>query len=97
MNEAVPPQASQNPQGPIEKDDISNIDIRSAIHSLTQVLSTQVSRHTRVQVNPNATSRIRDFTRINPLTFYGSKVEEDPQGFIYKGFKVVDVMGVSSQ
>ena len=27
-------------------------------------------------------SRLRDFTRMNPLTFYGSKVEEDPQEFI---------------
>ncbi|WMV45709.1 hypothetical protein MTR67_039094, partial [Solanum verrucosum] len=42
-------------------------------------------------------SRIRDFTRINPLTFFGSKVEEDPQGFIDEVFKVLDVMGVSPQ
>ena len=25
---------------------------------------------------------LRDFTRINPPTFYGSKVEENPQDFI---------------
>ncbi|WP_353805582.1 hypothetical protein, partial [Acinetobacter baumannii] len=27
-------------------------------------------------------SRLRDFTRMNPPTFYVSKVEEDPQEFI---------------
>ena len=69
------------------------------IHSLSQVLATQVARDSRLQVNPNAStteSRIRDFTRMNPPTFFGSKVEEDPQGFIVEVFKVLDAMGVSS-
>ena len=34
---------------------------------------------------------------MNPPTFFDSKVEEDPQGFIYEVFKVLDAMGVSSQ
>ena len=33
---------------------------------------------------------------MNSATFYGSKVEEDPQGFIDEVFKVLDDMGVSS-
>ena len=64
------------------------------------MLDTQVSRYARVQVNPNAsttTLRMRDFTRTNTSTFFGSKVEKDPQGFIDEVFKVVDVMGVTSQ
>ena len=32
-----------------------------------------------------------------PPTFLGSKVEEDPQGFIDEVFKVLEAMGVSSQ
>ena len=73
-----------------------NVEIRASTHILTQVLATQVSRDTRVQVVPydsTTTSRIRDFTRINTPTYYGSKVEEDPQRFIHEVFKVLDVMG----
>ena len=42
LNYAVPPQAPQNPQVPIEEGDMSNFEIRDVIHSLTQVLATQV-------------------------------------------------------
>ena len=79
---------------------MSNVKIRSAIHSLTHVLATQVVRDARVQVkqNDNTTaSRIRYFTRMNPPTFFGSKVEEDPQGFIDEVFNVLDAMGISYQ
>ncbi|XP_049382861.1 uncharacterized protein LOC125847242 [Solanum stenotomum] len=41
-------------------------------------------------------SRLRDFTRMNPSTFLGSKVNEDPQGFLEKVYKIVEAMGVSS-
>ena len=78
---------------------MSNVETRSAIHNLTQVLATQVAREGRVQVNPNSnttTSRIRDFTRMNPPTFLCSKVEEELKGFIDEVFKVLDVVGVSS-
>ena len=48
------------------------------------------------KVNPNFSTTdlcIRDFTRMNPPIFYGSKVEEDPQGIIDEVFKVLDGMG----
>lgn len=64
------------------------------------MLATLVSSDTRVQVNPNAnttTSRSWDFTRMNPPTIYGSKVEEDPQGFIDEVMKILDAMDVSSK
>ncbi|KAK4712764.1 hypothetical protein R3W88_018671 [Solanum pinnatisectum] len=79
---------------------MSNVVIRMTIQNLTHVLAAQVTSDARVQVNPNArktTSRIRDFKRMNPPTFFGSKVEEDPQGFIDELFKVLHVMGVSPQ
>ena len=30
-----------------------------------------------------------------PLTFHGTKVDEDPQSFIYEIFKVMDAIGVT--
>ena len=43
----------------------------------------------------NPTSRIRDFMRMNPPIFHGTKVDEYPQGFICEVFKVVDSMGAT--
>ena len=33
---------------------------------------------------------------MNPLTFYGSKVEEDPQDFIIKSYNILYAMGLYS-
>ncbi|KAF3651801.1 putative auxin-induced protein 5NG4-like [Capsicum annuum] len=44
----------------------------------------------------SAAAGIRDFTRINPPSFFGSKPDEDPQEFIDQVQKVIDIMGVTS-
>ncbi|WMV51369.1 hypothetical protein MTR67_044754 [Solanum verrucosum] len=41
-------------------------------------------------------ARIKDFTRMNPLEFHGSKVDEDPQQFIDEMYKIVEVMRFST-
>ena len=42
-------------------------------------------------------SRLWDFMRMNPPTFLGSKVGEDPQAFFDKVYKTFHVMGVNSR
>ena len=80
---------------------MSTVEIKgSYFHILSLVLATQVSSDTKVQVNPNTSttsSRIREFTRMNPPTFFDSKVEKYQQGFIDEVFKVLDAMVVSSK
>ena len=41
-------------------------------------------------------TRLMEFLRMNPLKFYGSKVDEDLNGFIDEVYKVLEIMGVSS-
>ena len=41
-------------------------------------------------------SRLRDFTRMIRSTFYGYKVEEDPQNFIDEVYKILLAMGLST-
>ena len=41
-------------------------------------------------------SRLRDFTRMNPPTFYGSKVNQDPQDFLDEFYIILFDMGVTS-
>lgn len=79
---------------------MSNIEKREAIHSVTQVLSTQVASDTREQVIPNSrttASGIRYFTRMNPPTLFGSKVKKYLKWFIDEVFKLIEAMGVSSK
>ena len=42
-------------------------------------------------------SKLRDFVSLNPPTFLGSKVGEDPQAFLDEVYKIVHAMGVSSR
>lgn len=42
-------------------------------------------------------SMVGDFARINPLEFYGLRVDEGPQEFINEVYKVIEIIGVSSE
>ena len=46
--------------------------------AMTAQANSEVIPRAHQQVTTMA-SHVRDFTRMNPPTFYGSKVEEDPQ------------------
>ncbi|WMV33218.1 hypothetical protein MTR67_026603 [Solanum verrucosum] len=58
----------------------------------------QANREVVIFVNPKVgttATTMRDFTRMNPLEFHFSKVEEDPQEFIDEVYKVLIIMGVT--
>ena len=65
----------------------------------SQDMTTQANRevvhHPHQRVNTMA-SCLRDFTQMNPPTFYGSKVDEDPQEFIDEISKILLSMGCST-
>lgn len=51
-----------------------------------------------VSANPTGgmyANKLREFLRMNSSKLYGSKVEEDPNEFIDKAYKVLEIMGVS--
>ncbi|TMW97730.1 hypothetical protein EJD97_005070 [Solanum chilense] len=101
------PQVPTIRQAPFVEGDMTNADLRPAVMNLTQLIMAQahvVNNHFVTQDNqgvgpqPNAStpaSTIGDFMTMNPPTFHGTKVDEDPQGFIYEIFNVVDAMGVT--
>ncbi|XP_049362573.1 uncharacterized protein LOC125827304 [Solanum verrucosum] len=79
-------------------ENMTNAEIRLAFLMLAQVMTAQVSREVVALVDPimsRATLKVRDFVRMNPLEFYGSKVGEGPQEFIDEVSKMLDLVGVT--
>ncbi|XP_047269505.1 uncharacterized protein LOC124899265 [Capsicum annuum] len=83
---------------PIPPSGASDPDIKGAIQLLTQLVAAQAQRQ-NVDI-PVATqegiakSRIKDFLRMNPPEFTGSKLTEDPQYFIDETHRICKVMWV---
>ncbi|KAH0670724.1 hypothetical protein KY285_025700 [Solanum tuberosum] len=101
VNQGVPQgnQAPQDKQALIDSPAMTNVEIRSAFLILAQSMMAQTNRDVGAHVNPSGNStasRLRDFTRMNPLIFFGSNVGEDPQDFVEEVYKIIDVMGVTS-
>ncbi|WMV24741.1 hypothetical protein MTR67_018126 [Solanum verrucosum] len=79
---------------------MTNEEIRVAFITLAQALMAQANRDVGPRVNANESttaSRLRDFVRMNPPNFLGSRVGKDPQEFLDEVYKIVNAMGVSSR
>ncbi|XP_049391772.1 uncharacterized protein LOC125856302 [Solanum stenotomum] len=61
-------------------------------------MTVQANREVIAPVNlilGTTSTRIREFRRMYPLEFHGSKVDEGPQEFIDEVYKIVGIMGLS--
>ena len=95
----VPPQRLQGDQVPIGNQDnevpvvppaMTNEEIRAAFLTLAHAMTAQANRDVGPRVNANestAASRLRDFVRMNPPIFLGSRIGEDPQRFLDEIYK----------
>ena len=60
---------------------VSHAEFRVVFTTLAQSMAAQNERLPVILANPVATpkvARVRDFTRMNPLSFHGSKSDKDP-------------------
>ena len=71
----------------------------NAFTSQVQAMMAQVNREVRPRVPHhvnNMAYHLRDFTRMNPHIFFGSKVDEDPQDFVDEVYKIFDALVMTS-
>ena len=92
---------------PFVDGDITNAELSTFLINFIQVMTAQfhvINNYFISQANKGyrpqqdastPASRIRDFMRMKPTTFHGTKVDEDPQCLIDEVFNVVDAMGVT--
>ncbi|TMW87254.1 hypothetical protein EJD97_020207 [Solanum chilense] len=97
MNEEIPPQVEQVPQGgqdvqgvqgaqvPPQDDHVPNVEGYIEVPEMANV------------VESTMTSRLRDFARMNPPIFLVSKVGEDPQEFLDGVYRIFSAMRVTSK
>ncbi|XP_015072625.1 uncharacterized protein LOC107016782 [Solanum pennellii] len=72
--------------------------MEQAITMQGQAMTDQVNRQNIQRENPPVCSmddRLRDFTRMNPPIFTGSKTSEDPQDFVDEVHKILVAMGAT--
>ncbi|TMW96555.1 hypothetical protein EJD97_007171 [Solanum chilense] len=88
----VPPleQVTMGDKVPLIPPPIMDGEIREVFLNLAQAMTSQaMTAQVNREVGPNMAqhastmaSRLRDFTRMNPPVFFGSKMDEDPKYFL---------------
>ena len=90
----VPPQvqADVNDQVPIHSPAMTDGEVRESLFQMSQAISNQcqaitaqANREVVLRENQHASimaTRVRNFTRMNPPVFFGSKVDEDHKDFL---------------
>ncbi|XP_060172507.1 uncharacterized protein LOC132603455 [Lycium barbarum] len=66
-----------------------------AIHLLTQLVAVQPQRQNVSSSDQAASTKARDFMSLNPPKFFGSKPDEDPQGFIDEILRTLKIVHAS--
>ncbi|XP_069145932.1 uncharacterized protein [Solanum lycopersicum] len=98
VNVGVHPQGNQNaPQ--VWWGEGSLLQMDQDITPQAQDITAQANREVVPRENQQAGTmarRLRDFTRMNPSIYFGSKVDEDPQDFLDVIYKILLSMGVST-
>ena len=75
-------QAAANDQVPVNPPAMTDGEVRAALFQMTQTIMSQANRKVVPRENQHASimvSRLKDFTRMNPPMFLGSKVDETPR------------------
>uniref|UniRef100_M1DIU1 Gag-pol protein n=1 Tax=Solanum tuberosum TaxID=4113 RepID=M1DIU1_SOLTU len=75
----------------------TNEDLRDALTLFAQAMANQANHGAQAPQAPTPASRVRDFVRMNPPEFYGSKLDEDPQEFSDEVHKLLAIMGLRSE
>ena len=91
-------------QAPINPPPLTDEAIRAALFQMSQDITTQAkamvaqaNREVVPRANqqvPTVACRLKDFSWMNPPTFYGFKFEEDPYNFIYEIYNILYAMGL---
>uniref|UniRef100_M1DR08 Gag-pol polyprotein n=1 Tax=Solanum tuberosum TaxID=4113 RepID=M1DR08_SOLTU len=90
--------APLTPIGPLDGH-VTHVEFWATFQVLAQAMIAQNNREVLAPINPNVnmiTVRVQNFTRMNPLEFHGSKVDDDPQKFIEGIQKITEIMAVTS-
>uniref|UniRef100_M1DZZ8 Gag-pol polyprotein n=1 Tax=Solanum tuberosum TaxID=4113 RepID=M1DZZ8_SOLTU len=88
---------SQVPTDPLAEK-VTNDEYRAVFHALAQAMTAQANRDVVAPINQKVgttTTRVSNFTRMNPMKFHGYKVEGDTQEFINEAHKIIEIMGIT--